>query len=72
MKSILILLVSLILLGNCTKPDMQSNAPSKTGKNSAKVTFIELGSVNCIPCMKMQIVMREIEQEYRDQVAIVF
>jgi len=36
------------------------------------VTFVELGSVKCIPCIKMQIVMREIEQEYGDQVAIVF
>jgi thioredoxin 1 len=72
MKSLLILLVSLFLLGNCTKPDLDSNSPSKTGKGSAKVTFIELGSVNCIPCIKMQIVMREIEQDYGEQVAIVF
>jgi thioredoxin 1 len=37
-----------------------------------KVTFIELGSVKCIPCMKMQIIMEEIEQEFGDQVKIVF
>ncbi len=37
-----------------------------------KVIFIELGSVKCIPCMKMQIIMEEIEQEFGDQVKIVF
>jgi thioredoxin 1 len=37
-----------------------------------KVTFIELGSVNCIPCKAMQPVMKEIEQQYGDQVRVVF
>jgi len=41
-------------------------------KAGYKVTFIELGSVKCIPCMKMQIIMEEIEQEFGDQVKIVF
>jgi thioredoxin 1 len=45
---------------------MQSQGPVR------KVTFIELGSVRCIPCMKMQIIMREIEREYGDQVRIIF
>jgi thiol-disulfide isomerase/thioredoxin len=29
-----------------------------------KVTFIELGSVNCIPCKQMQPVMKSIEEKY--------
>jgi len=37
-----------------------------------KVTFVELGSVGCIPCDKMQPVMKEIEEEYRGQVKVVF
>lgn len=37
-----------------------------------KVTFIELGSVNCIPCRMMQPVMKQIEQKYGDQVKVVF
>lgn len=37
-----------------------------------KVTFIELGSVRCIPCIMMQSVMREIEEEFGDQVRIIF
>lgn len=41
-------------------------------KKEIKVTFIELGSVKCIPCKMMQPVMEDIEKEYGDQVNIVF
>lgn len=37
-----------------------------------KVTFIELGSVNCIPCRMMQPVMKQVEEKYSDQVEVVF
>jgi len=37
-----------------------------------KVTFIELGSVKCIPCKMMQPIMEEIKEEYRGQVEVVF
>lgn len=37
-----------------------------------KVTFIELGSVNCIPCRMMQPVMNAVEEDYGEQVEIVF
>jgi thioredoxin 1 len=37
-----------------------------------KVTFIELGSVKCIPCQKMQPVMKSIEEKYPTQVKVVF
>jgi thioredoxin 1 len=36
------------------------------------VTFVELGSVNCIPCKMMQPVMAEIEKEYGAQVKVMF
>jgi thioredoxin 1 len=36
------------------------------------VTFIELGSVKCIPCREMQPVMAAVEKKYGDQIAIVF
>jgi len=39
---------------------------------TAKVTFIELGSVNCIPCKMMQPVMKEMEKEYGDTVKVIF
>ena len=37
-----------------------------------QIIFIELGSVNCIPCKKMQPVMKAIEEKYGDQIKIVF
>jgi len=40
--------------------------------NSTQVTFVELGSVNCIPCKMMQPVMADIEKEYGDSVKVIF
>ena len=37
-----------------------------------KVTFIELGADRCIPCRAMQPIMREIAEEFPDQVQVVF
>src|SRR4030042_5452044 len=37
-----------------------------------KATFVELGSVGCIPCDKMQPIMKEIAEEYNGQVKVVF
>ncbi len=37
-----------------------------------KVTFVELGSVNCIPCKMMQPVMKNIEKKYGNRVKVVF
>ena len=37
-----------------------------------KVTFIELGSVKCIPCQQMQPVMKSIETKYGKDVKVVF
>jgi len=43
-----------------------------TTTEEVKVTFVELGSVGCIPCDKMQPIMKEIEEEYKGQVKVVF
>jgi len=37
-----------------------------------KVTFVELGSVNCIPCKQMQPIMKSIEAKYSEQVKVIF
>jgi thioredoxin 1 len=37
-----------------------------------KVTFVELGSVNCIPCKQMQPIMKSIEEKYGEQVKVTF
>ncbi len=41
-------------------------------KKNAKITFVELGSVNCIPCKKMQPIMDSIEEKYGDQIEVIF
>lgn len=41
-------------------------------KKSYKVTFIELGSVRCIPCQRMQPIMDSIRTKYKDQVKVIF
>jgi thioredoxin 1 len=45
------------------------NQPSEV---KYKVTFIELGSVRCIPCQQMQSVMKSIERKYCKEVKVVF
>jgi thioredoxin 1 len=42
------------------------------GQSKPKVTFVELGSVNCIPCKAMQSVMKAIEAKYGEQVKVTF
>ncbi len=37
-----------------------------------KVTFIELGADRCIPCKAMQPIMREIAEEYKGTIQVVF
>ncbi|MFO7570187.1 MAG: thioredoxin family protein [Smithellaceae bacterium] len=54
-----------------------SAASEKTAADLQKkqmplVTFVEIGSVNCIPCRAMQPIMNAVEQEYKGQVRIVF
>ena len=44
----------------------------KKDMSKYKVTFIELGSVRCIPCQHMQSVMKSIEKKYPSQVNVVF
>jgi len=56
--------------GQTTKPADKNNAGSE--KTKFKVTFIELGSVRCIPCQQMQPVMKSIREKYPTQVNVVF
>jgi len=53
------------------KQDTGKETTMQEGK-AIKVTFIELGSVNCIPCKKMRPVMDSIEKKYSKQVKVVF
>lgn len=41
-------------------------------ETAPQVTFLELGSVKCIPCKMMQPIIKEIEKEYSGRVKVVF
>lgn len=75
------LVVGLILMVSCgqnsniadkAKDSGASSINNLTTEKKYKVTFIELGSVNCIPCKRMQPVMKSIETKYPNDVKVVF
>ena len=81
-KSVLIIfLISILTVvmmsavhGQNTTPEKKQTSSSTLKKDEVKykVTFIELGSVRCIPCQKMQPIMKSIEEKYAGQVKVVF
>lgn len=50
----------------------QTVSANTTKKSKIKVTFVELGSVRCIPCRMMMPIMKEIEEKYGDEVKVIF
>lgn len=44
----------------------------KSTETKPKVTFVELGSVSCIPCKQMQPVMKAVEAKYGAQLKVIF
>jgi len=59
----------------CGKSEQDKSAiehKSNPDMTSAKITFVELGSVDCIPCKAMKPVMEAIENKYGDQINVVF
>lgn len=74
-KYVGIAFVAAILLGVYYEGGMPKRQAEKTvppAPSKAQVTFIELGSVTCIPCRAMQPVMRDLEKKFGDQIRIVF
>jgi thioredoxin 1 len=67
----LAMLTVLIAVSACSKSGAKAAAATAPGK-APLVTFIELGSVNCVPCKAMQPVMEEVRQKYGDQVSVLF
>lgn len=65
MKYRLLLLASLFVL-------ISIQGVAQNSKAKPKVTFIELGSVNCVPCKKMQPIMKSIEEKYGNQIKVIF
>jgi len=71
MKSKLISGITLMFLFSIAILNAQTKEKINNTSNPA-VTFIELGSVNCIPCRQMQPVMKSVEKKYGSQIKVIF
>ena len=73
-RSLIILMACMLVAARATlsqTPNLPSPVKSEE-QQKLLVTFVELGSVKCIPCRQMQPVMAAIEKKYGDQITIVF
>ncbi len=72
MKRILIVLSLLVIFHALY--GVSKTAPQNTKQPQAKplITFVEIGSVNCVPCRQMKPVMKAIEEKYTGKVKVVF
>jgi thioredoxin 1 len=81
-KQLLALLILSILIYSFahaqSKKSVKRAKPLPAAKDSSViiskplVTFVELGSVNCIPCKAMQPIMKSVEEKYGNQIRITF
>ncbi|MDX9946026.1 MAG: thioredoxin family protein [Bacteroidales bacterium] len=73
-KSVLLFFTLAVLIINtdCSGQSPKAGEKADKGTESYKVTFIELGSVKCIPCQQMQPVMKSVEEKYGKDVKVVF
>lgn len=79
--SVILFYITTLLVSACgqksTKSDKvksldQASIGTKDLRRKYKVTFIELGSVRCIPCQQMQAVMKSVETKYGKEVKVDF
>jgi len=72
-RTLLILMAFIMSAGVVLSQEVHETSPAKTGETGKPlVTFVELGSVKCVPCRQMQPVMAAIEKKYGNQIAVVF
>jgi thioredoxin 1 len=72
---VLLVTITVIAALNCssgTDKDKTNNERTTAASANKKVTFVEFGSVKCIPCKMMQPILKDIETEYGSQVGVVF
>lgn len=63
------------LSSSCESAESNAVVKSQTKAKTTvqkQITFLEIGSVTCIPCQKMQPVMKAIEQKYGRQIKVIF
>ncbi len=67
-----LLTTSVLLLGFGTAPAQKNEKQTQKAEPTPTITFVELGSVKCVPCRMMQPVMKNIEKKYAGQVKVIF
>ena len=72
MKTLILVFISVLFTTMGCKAQSGRESGVKENEKNVKVTFVELGSVNCIPCKQMQPVMEAVEDKYGDQLRVVF
>jgi len=75
-KQIIFVLFIVFILVSCKKSSTENTNQTSGVKNSDttkfKIEFVELGSVNCIPCKKMQPIMKSIDTKYKGLIKVTF
>ncbi len=66
------IVLPLALFGFLVTPLQSQTKEPAASPRKPMVTFVELGSVKCVPCRRMQPVMKAIEDKYGDQIKVVF
>lgn len=64
MKFLYLIVFLGFVIFSCTDQKPTTNEPVEV---FSKITFIELGSVNCIPCQKMQPIMKTLGERYGEE-----
>lgn len=72
MKKIFAVIAAIMVLNVGCDAQSKNEQKAVVENKTAKVTFVELGSVNCVPCKQMQPVMKAIEEKYGEQVDVIF
>ena len=68
MKNITILLLVFAISSICFAEETVQDSTS----TQPKITFLELGSLTCIPCKQMEKVLKSVREKYGDQIEVIF
>ena len=68
MKKITILLFMISVSAFCFSEETAQDSTA----TQPKITFLELGSLTCIPCKQMEKVLESVGEKYGDQIVVIF
>jgi thioredoxin 1 len=71
-RAVIVTSILILQLAGCGNNETSTESDSSDTSASHLVTFIELGSVNCVPCQMMQPVMEELEKNFPNDLEVLF